>query len=103
MFFVLFCCSFCFVFGGPGGGFDSPGGDRNTCLGRSLAEGDEDGTLDRPKQCFLFFLFLFFVCLVVLVVVLVVLVVLGGPRGGSEDLDSQACSLEITPHAVKRR
>ena len=24
--FVLFCCSFCFVFGGPGGGFGGPGG-----------------------------------------------------------------------------
>ena len=24
--FVLFCFSFCFVFGGPGGGFGGPGG-----------------------------------------------------------------------------
>ena len=28
--FVLFCCSFCFVFGGPGGGFGGPGGGFKT-------------------------------------------------------------------------
>ena len=34
--FVLFCCSFCFVFGGPGGGFGGPGGG---LLGSSKSSG----------------------------------------------------------------
>ena len=34
--FVLFCFSFCFVFGGPGGGFGGPGGG---FLGSSKSSG----------------------------------------------------------------